>query len=266
MRFTLLLTLLFLSSCQVLRRMRDTKSIIKIDNQDNNFVFDAVQREPIHEQTRNIIYDTISSMPSFRRLQIEDNHNNSVNLIRQKSLVVENKQNKRNTTTSGGQIIYSVPDTMQVAKNYQVIVRISSCQKNIEIEENISGRVVRKSIKTSARMQVELVDPNEGVFIIKPITTQKQIIDSSFTEWRWSVLPKKSGDYSLDLVVSIIIGDDVKQTVLSDRIWIRANTRATVKKFWYENWKWSFEKIFIPFVIWVSGIFIGRKLNSKKNV
>ena len=129
MRFVLLLTLLFLSSCQVLRRMGDTKSIIKIDNQ----VFDAIQIDPIHEQTRNIIYDTISSMPSFRRLQIEDNHNNSVNLIRQKSLIVENKQNKRNTTTSGGQIIYSVPDTMQVAKNYQVIVRISSCQKNIEI-------------------------------------------------------------------------------------------------------------------------------------
>jgi hypothetical protein len=113
-------------------------------------------------------------------------------------------------------------------------------------------------------MQVELVDPNEGVFIIKPITTQKQIIDSSFTEWRWSVLPKKSGDYSLDLVVSIIIGDDVKQTVLSDRIWIRSNTSAVVKNFWYENWKWSFEKILIPFIVWISGIFIGKKLNAKK--
>lgn len=266
MRFFLLLTLLFLTSCQILNRIREEKNIIKIDNQDSDHVFDAVIREPIQEQNRSVIYDTISSMPNLRRVQREEGNssNNTIHLLRQESVVVEKQQHRRNTTTTGGQIIYSVPDTMQVAKNYQVVVRISSCQKNIEIEENISGRVVRKSIKTSSRMQVELVDPGEDVFTIKPITTQKQIIDSSYTEWRWSVTPKKSGDYSLDLVVSIIIGDDVKQTVLSDRIWIKTNTRATVKKFWYENWKWSFEKILIPLVAWIGGILIGRKLKDKK--
>jgi len=65
-------------------------------------------------------------------------------------------------------------------------------------------------------------------------------------------------------VVSIIIDDDVKQTVLSDRIWVRSNTSAVVKNFWYENWRWSFEKILIPIVAWLGGILIGSKLKDRK--
>lgn len=263
MRLLLLLSILFLSSCNILERVQNTRTIIRIDDED---IDDRSSSSGVifTEELRRVLVDSVASIPeviSPRVSEIEDRNVSPVFVVQQNTIY---NQNNTSSTTSGGQILYSVPDTMQVAKNYRVVVRISSCQKNVEIEENISGRVVRKSIKTSARMEVELVDPDGNAFQIKPITKQKQVVDSSYTEWIWNVSPKKPGDNKLDLVVSIIIGDDVKQTVLSDRIWVRSNTPAVVKNFWYENWRWSFEKILIPLVAWIGGILIGRKLKDKK--
>ena len=263
MRLLLLLSILFLSSCNILKRVQNTRTIIRIDDED---IEDRSSSSGVivTVQARRVLVDSVASIPeviSPRVSEIEDRNVSGVLVVQQNTIF---NQNNTTSTTSGGQILYSVPDTMQVAKNYTVVVRISSCQKNVEIEENISGRVVRKSIKTSARMVVELVDPDGDAFLIKPITEQRQVVDSSYTEWIWNVSPKKPGDNKLDLVVSIIIDDDVKQTVLSDRIWVRSNTSAVVKKFWYENWKWSFEKILIPLVAWLGGILIGKKLKEKK--
>jgi len=263
MRLLLLLSILFLSSCNILERIQNTRTIIRIDDED---IEDGSSSSGVifTEELRRVLVDTVASIPeviSPRVSEIEDRNVSPILVVQQNTI---SKQNNTTSTTSGGQILYSVPDTMQVAKNYRVVVRISSCQKNVEIEENISGRVVKKSIKTSARMEVELVDPDGDAFLIKPITKQKQIVDSSYTEWIWNVSPKKPGDNKLDLVVSIIIDDDVKQTVLSDRIWVRSNTSAVVKKFWYDNWRWSFEKILIPIVAWLGGILIGSKLKDRK--
>lgn len=263
MRLFLLLCILFLSSCNILERVQNTRTIIRIDDEDSE---DRSSSSEVifTEELRRVLVDSVASIPeviSPRVSEIEDRNVSPVFVVQQNTIL---NQNNTTSTTSGGQILYSVPDTMQVAKNYRVVVRISSCQKNVEIQENISGRVVKKSIKTSARMEVELVDPDGDAFLIKPITKQKQVVDSSYTEWIWNVSPKKPGDNKLDLVVSIIIDDDVKQTVLSDRIWVRSNTSAVVKKFWYENWRWSFEKILIPLVAWIGGILIGKKLKEKK--
>jgi hypothetical protein len=149
-------------------------------------------------------------------------------------------------------------------KNYDIIVRISRSNTNVEISQNLNGKVITKNIKTSHTMQVELVDPTGECFKVSEVNSQKQIVDSSYTEWRFNVTPLKSGNNKLNLVVSIFKNDDVKQTVYSDEIYVQANAPAQIKSFWYENWKWSMEKIIIPILAWLFGRWWGKRSEKKK--
>ena len=153
---------------------------------------------------------------------------------------------------------------MQVMKNYEVIVRISKSQTNVEIHNNLNGKVFEKSIKTSNKMQVELIDPTGNSFKVTPVNVQKQLVDSTYTEWRFNVTPLKSGTNKLNLVISIFKDDDVKQIVYSDEIYVRSNPKAEIKSFWYDNWKWVFEKMLIPLGTWIFGIWLGRKTKKKR--
>lgn len=180
--------------------------------------------------------------------------------------IVINKYSKANVNSQSdlGQVVYKVPDTMRVMKNYDIIVRISRSKTNVEISENLNGKVVTKSIKTSHTMQVELVDPTGECFKISEVNSQKQMVDSSYTEWIFNVTPLKSGNNKLNLIVSIFRNDDVKQTVYSDEIYVQANAPAQIKTFWYENWKWSMEKIIIPILAWLFGRWWGKRSEKKK--
>jgi hypothetical protein len=173
-------------------------------------------------------------------------------------------ETKVNSETDLGQVIYKVPDTMKVMKNYDVIVRISKSQTNIEISNNLSGKIIQKSIKTTNRMSVELVDPTGESFQIKEVNSEKQLVDSSYTEWKFNVMPLKSGQNKIDLVISIFKNDDVKQIVYSDEIWVQSNAPAQIKSFWYDNWKWSIEKLIIPVITWLFGMWWGKRREKKK--
>jgi flagellar hook-basal body complex protein FliE len=180
--------------------------------------------------------------------------------FQQKIVKISNKQTVRSEM---GQIVYKVPDTMQVGKNYDVIVRISKSKTNVEITQNIQGRVITKKIKTTNKMQVELKDPTEKNFTINKINSSNQLVDSTYTEWRFLVTPIKSGHNQLVLVVSIFKDNDVKQLVYSDEIWVKSNAKVQITNFWEKNWQWSFDKILIPLVVWLFGMWLGRR--SKKN-
>jgi hypothetical protein len=176
-------------------------------------------------------------------------------IIVEKTIINTNKESQL------GQIIYKVPDTMKVFKNYEVIVRISKSKNNIEITENIQGKIHTKNIQT---MEVKLVDPTGKNFVIGLINSEVQLVDSSYTEWRFDVKPIKSGLNKLNLVVSIIKDSSVKQVVLSDDILVKSNPPAQLQNAWSENWKWIFEKMIIPLSVWLFGIIIGRWSKKKE--
>ena len=188
---------------------------------------------------------------------------NSSQQIKEK-IVKNNTSSIVNTETNLGQVVYKVPDTMKVMKNYEVIVRISKSQTNVEIHNNLNGKTFQKSIKTSNKMQVEIIDPTGNSFKVTPVNIQKQFVDSTYTEWRFNVTPLKSGTNKLNLVISIFKDDDVKQIVYSDDIYVRSNPKAEIKSFWYDNWKWFLEKLLIPLASWLFGLWLGRKIKKKR--
>ena len=180
--------------------------------------------------------------------------------------VVRNSTSEKvvNSQSDLGQVIYKVPDTMIVRKNYEVVVRISKSRNNIEIRSNLNGKITSKNIKTSNKMSVELIDPTGDIFQIKEVNIQKQLVDSSYTEWKYNIMPLKSGQNKLDLVISIYKDDDVKQIVYSDDIYVQSNAPAQIKSFWYENWKWSIETLIIPIITWLFGLWWGKRSKKKK--
>ena len=180
--------------------------------------------------------------------------------------VVRNSTSEKviNSQSDLGQVIYKVPDTMIVRKNYEVVVRISKSRNNIEIRSNLNGKITSKNIKTSNKMSVELIDPIGDIFQIKEVNIQKQLVDSSYTEWKYNIMPLKSGQNKLDLVISIYKDDDVKQIVYSDDIYVQSNAPAQIKSFWYDNWKWYIETLIIPIITWLFGLWWGKRSEKRK--
>lgn len=174
----------------------------------------------------------------------------NVELVRSTREILKTKTSV--STGSIGEILYKVPDTMVVFHEYTITVRISRKIGTTEIMENLDGKVTKKTITTSERMDVILVDSSpDSSFSIKNINTSGQIIDSvDYTEWKFGAKPLKPGRKTLNLVVSIISESGIKQKVYSDDIQVKANIGGEVKSWWGKYWQWMFTTIIIPLVIY----------------
>ena len=249
MKYLLILISSLIIGCASEKNISNNPKNESFENSDST----KIKEDPILKSES----EEILPAPMIRK---DDNDNQQI----KEKVVKSDKSRIVNTETNLGQVVYKVPDTMQVMKNYEVIVRISKSQTNVEIRNNLNGKVFEKSIKTSNKMQVELIDPTGNSFKVTPVNVQKQLVDSTYTEWKFNVTPLKSGTNKLDLVISIFKDDDVKQTVYSDDIYVRSNPKAEIRSFWSDNWKWFLEKILIPLSSWIFGIWLGRKTKKKR--
>lgn len=161
-----------------------------------------------------------------------------------------------------GNIVYKIPDTMSNMKDYDIVVRIAN-HKDTSMIIGMGSNLVKSNIVVSSRMEVKLVDSSpDSAFNIRVINNGIQIIDSnSYTEWKFTVKPLKQGNRKINLVVSVITGQDVKQVVYTDIVYIKNNIIEETKSFWNINWKWLFTTIFIPIFIY----FWNKKRKKNKN-
>ena len=84
----------------------------------------------------------------------------------------------------------------------------------------------------------------------KSVNKSEQIIeDEVYTEWQFTVVPLKSGNHELKLVVSMIKGDLVKEETWSDTIKVKSNVTKEALGFWEKYWQWLFTTIIIPIII-----------------
>jgi hypothetical protein len=153
-----------------------------------------------------------------------------------------------------GKLIYHVPDTMIVKKTYIIKIRINRDTSDKKILQNIEKSLVESKIKTTSTMEVYIVDPspqNEKSFEITKSNIDVQIVeDTAYTEWVFGVTPLKSGKLKLNIVASLIKGDNKKQEVYFDDIYVISNPKVTLYEFMSNNWKWLVTTIFIPLIAW----------------
>ncbi|HRI60580.1 MAG TPA: hypothetical protein PK228_12670 [Saprospiraceae bacterium] len=115
--------------------------------------------------------------------------------------VVAEEEDKR------GEILYNVPDVMQINHEQKCAVRIAFDIANLKQDWEASPEDVLKSIRVSEIMAVSLlnVDENDPPFAIRSFSETVQFLDKDdFTEWIFYVKPIKLGRFPLILRVSVI--------------------------------------------------------------
>ena len=161
-----------------------------------------------------------------------------------------------------GTLVYDIPDSMRIGQIYTIRVRIQTGKSKIDNTglSNPAGFQIR----TSRRMSVDLSDPDPNIsFKISKINSDQQFIEKeNFTEWIFKVSPTRSGKKNLNLVVSIISDEGVKQIVYEDFVEVSNSIPVKIKSFWEENWQWLFSSMLIPIFIYLWG---KRKKDTSKN-
>lgn len=181
-----------------------------------------------------------------------------------------------NESKLDGMIAYSVPEKMQVGKNYIVKVRITkdTVKQTLIIgdheipinDPSVKSIITIESVRIAPIMSSALISPNNS-FEIKALSTEFQDIeDQGYTEWSWNVNPVKSGENVLKLIVKVRIVKDGEETfkdivVFEKNIHTKANISYSVFQFVKEQWEWLASSIVIPIFLWW---FNNRKKKKKK--
>lgn len=126
--------------------------------------------------------------------------------IEEKDLIPEGGA-KTQEEDKRGEILYNVPDLMQLGHEEKCAVRIAFELEQLKREWEESPEDVIKSIRVSEIMAVSLlnVDENDPPFTIRSFSETVQFLDKDdFTEWIFYVKPVKLGRFPLVLRVSVI--------------------------------------------------------------
>jgi len=180
-----------------------------------------------------------------------------------KKMVLPKKDKGPVVEVKEGKLIYSIPDTMKLGNTYTITIRIKKNTNNVKIIDSLYKQKI-VDIKVTNSMEVVVIDPSPSEsknFNILKQNSDKQIIDDDdYTEWVYSVQPLKSGNLKLNIIVSIIKYDNLKQVVYFNTTYVKSNTGVVVKTFWEKNWQWLLSTIIIPFIIF---IYKNRKKNNE---
>ena len=162
-----------------------------------------------------------------------------------------------------GKLIYSIPDTMKLGTIYTINIRIKKNINNVKIIDSLYKQKVI-DIKVNNLMEVVVIDPSptesKNFNILKQNSDKQLIEDDNYTEWIYSVQPLKSGNLKLNIIVSIIKDDNLKQVVYFNSTYVQSNTAVVVKTFWEKYWQWLLSTIIIPFIVF---IYKSRKNNEE---
>lgn len=181
------------------------------------------------------------------------------------------------TTSSNGTIAYSVPNNMIVGKTYPIKVRITK-QKGNEAKQlliigdrqipindaTIDSKITVENIRVEKTMTAQLLS-EDGAFEISTMNTDNQIIeDEGYTEWSWVVVPLKSGNNYLKMIIKIKVISEkethYKDIVVFDKnIQVKSNLSLGVKSWISQYWQWLMTTIIIPLFI-----FFYKKMSKKE--
>lgn len=170
-------------------------------------------------------------------------------------------------SSSDGVIAYSVPSEMMVGKRYPIKVRISKekteeakttlviGERSIAINDvELDSKVTIENIRVEETMTAQLMSENSSFEITSLSTETQNIEDKGYTEWSWVVVPLKSGNSYLKMIVKVKIrnGGQVsyKDIVVFDKnIKVKTNVSAGVQGWLSQYWQWLLTTIIIPLAI-----------------
>ncbi len=179
--------------------------------------------------------------------------------------IITNVNTPIGRTANLGQVLYQFPDTMTLYKVYNITIRIS---KDTNLSEVVltdlkkNEEIKRTKIQVGSYMMVELkndIESDPHFNITRINSTQQELDTTLYTTWNFRVEPIKVGESQLNLVISIINGNNKKEIVYSDKILVKNNITKKIVNWWETEWKWAFTTIIIPIFL-----YLWKKFKSKK--
>ena len=170
-----------------------------------------------------------------------------------------------------GRYLFNPPNEMVVDDKFRIelrIVRDSSVDNILFLQATMSanlqgqGTPQVESLQVGNLMTAKLAGSD---FEIISYNEEKQVIlNKSYAQWAWDVIPKKSGilDLNLTISVKVIFSDDVGQSdypVITKKVNVRVNPAYSVATFLEGNWQWLLGTIIIPVLLWM-----WKKVNEHK--
>lgn len=142
-----------------------------------------------------------------------------------------------------GRILYNPPTEMQFGQPERVEVRIS-LDPAADLGSGLqgSGEPVEEQIPVSAFMTVRLTG---AAFEITPLSSAEQIIaQDTYTQWAWDVVPIKSGEQRLTLIVTARVklpgfGEEARDLPIIEReITVKVTPVQAALNFFNQNLAW----------------------------
>jgi len=148
-------------------------------------------------------------------------------------------------------VTYFVPDTMRIDKSYVITLRVANTIEKANLDESQPGRIIVDKVRVGSTMKAYLTDV-ESAFEIKELSTIEQNVEKgSYTQWQWSVKPKKGGKAKVKLRM-VITGDINKDIeVYSDSVYIEVPKGYNLWNFLKEHWQWIVSTLVLPFGLWL---------------
>lgn len=266
----LFLLILFISACAIpSKTLLDSKH-----NHKNNFVIDSTITPPTNTaktksdkaNTFTLNTDNFAEPASGYALLRKNISTHTLSGTKSVKVCKSVKASVINVTTNAenddmGELVYKIPDTMEIFKEYTIFIRISK-KININGIKNSFINPIDTIIKTSSEMEIVLIDNStDSSFVIKKIGHSTQSVDSiSYTEWQFTIKTIKAGDKKLNLIINIIKDNLSKQVVYSKSIHVNDNAKKDIYYFFVTYWQWILASILLPFILL---IFDKKFLKSK---
>jgi hypothetical protein len=151
--------------------------------------------------------------------------------------------------------VFLAPETIKLEKSSEIslVIDLSKDVDKIKAELEGVGKLGEK-IQINRVVVAKLLAPDFEV--IEVIKDGRQLLDlKGPTEWRWTVTPRKLGEYKVNVVVTAVIeiGNDRAERliqVFDQEVTVFVTPGDAAKFFFTKNWQWLWSTLVLPLGLW----------------
>lgn len=156
--------------------------------------------------------------------------------------------------TFNASMAFSMRDKSNIDEDIkaQLLIDPRKDLEQLEKELTVSGNKLSKNIKVTKIVKATLTAPD---FDVKNITEEEQFITlDQPTEWLWTLSPKSTGVYEVNLSITAILNINGRESkhhlkTFERTIAVEITHEQIVKKWIAENWKWVISTLIIPLLV-----------------
>lgn len=185
------------------------------------------------------------------------------------SLRTQNRQDDVQTNLFTASLAFVLRDKANVSEDIKAQLLIDPTQgiEQLEKELTVRGQRISKKIEVSKIVTAKITAPDFDVTLITP---EEQILSfTKPTEWLWTLSPKSSGKFEVNLSVNAVITVNGRETshhlkTFDKTIVIEITNQQIVKNWIDKNWQWVIGSIIIPLLVFFLKDYVLNLFKRKK--